>query len=286
MLRRSGHRFRAVPVEEAEGSDQLTSGHEQRRRWDDLPMLMDVGRHYPNAPIVEAIIEIRCELPTDVTLERLLTAVDADEFPTTDGMFEVTGFVSVDQEGVSGSTQGRQIGHTFRSADGRHVVQSRRNGFAFAALAPYADWETFSATAERCWARYREVASPTRATRLGVRFVNKIVAPSRHIEIKDYLRTAIDVSPYLPQMVNGYFLQVIIPLGQFNATATVTSTIQSADDESTSLILDIDTWQDVSLDLIPGKTSGDIEERLNTLRRAKNHVFEACITDATRGLIK
>lgn len=266
---------------------QLTTGDHELRRWDDVPHLVRVGSHYARAPIAEAIIEIRCELPAETDLNDLQQVRDENEFPTAEKTVTVTGILDVRPDGVQQTTTGQQTGHAFRSADARHVLQSRLDGFSFACLAPYERWESFSSEAERHWERYRIAAKPRRATRLGVRYVNKIDVPGQHVEIKDYLRTAVDVSPYLPQSISSYFFQVVVPLSRFRAFATITSAIVDADAESSiGLILDIDTWQEVDIDLASAKSGEEIERRLGTLRAAKNYVFEACITDATRRLIE
>lgn len=246
-----------------------------------------MGQHYPRAPIVEAIIEIRCGLPRETTLAELALAADPADFPVVQKRVIVTGRLDVGPQGIASSTTGEQTGHVFRSHDDHHVLQSRLDGFAFAMVSPYSDWDSFTGLAERHWYRYRDVAKPLRAQRVGVRYINRIEVPGAHVEVKDYLRTAVDVSPYLPQLMNSYFLQVGIPLPQFRAFATVTSTIMEAETVSgTGLILDIDTWQDVNIDLEETDAGAQIEERLKTLRNAKNYVFEASITDSTRRLIE
>jgi len=50
--------------------------------------------------------------------------------------------------------------------------------------------------------------------------------------------------------------------------------------------LDIDTWKEVMIPFEEPKADESIRRQLDTLRTAKNYVFEACITDATRGLIE
>jgi uncharacterized protein (TIGR04255 family) len=132
-------------------------------------------------------------------------------------------------------------------------------------LPPYDRWEAFVDEAWRHWLRYREIARPQRVKRLGVRYVNRIDVPCSQVEIKDYLRTAIDVSPYLPQMVGNYFLQIVVPLSRFEASATVTSALASPPSEDvTSLILDIDTWREVEVDLGTGKDDETILHQLQT----------------------
>lgn len=252
----------------------------------DVPQQVQTGRHYDHAPIIEAIIEVTCTLDPNVTLEDLAHAVDHEMFASASPAFTISGRIDVTPEGIKGDTSGEQIGHLFRRNNGKGVVQSRLNGFAYSFIAPYSSWETFSAEAWQQWQAYKTVARPTRATRLGVRYINKIDIPQSSIEIKDYLRTAVDVSPYLPQLTARYFLQVVVPILNFDAFATITSTMAPPpSEEHTSLILDIDTWREFDISLMNNTGEERLREALDELRSAKNYVFEACITDATRGLI-
>lgn len=255
--------------------------------WPEIPELIRTGQHYMHAPIAEAVIEIRCAVPPELSLDDLVSSVDSSEFPIRDQAIEFEGRLDVSDEGIRGATTGRRLGHVFRKADGSRVVQARLNGFSFSWMQPYDRWEAFVAEAEAHWLRYREAATPVRATRLGVRFINKIDIPSAQIEIKDYLRVAVDVPAYLPQGLLSYFLQVEIPLPRRNCAATITSTLlPPSDEKSTSLVLDIDTWQAVQIDLADQTEAEGVAERMEVLREAKNYVFESCITDAVRGLIK
>ena len=253
---------------------------------DGVPEHVRPGRHYAHAPITEAVIEVRCELPSEVTLDDLAGAVDQAQFPLAGPAVQISGLVNVSETGIKSDTTGAQIGHVFRRSDGRRIVQSRLNGFSFSAWPPYERWEDFSAEAWACWLRYQAKAHPKRAIRLGVRYVNTIDVPQDVIEVKDYLRTAIDLSPYLPQMMSGYFLQTVVPLPRFEATATIASATTPASATSkSSLVLDIDVWRDVDISFSSVGGNDEVRQLLEILREAKNYVFEACITDATRGLI-
>jgi uncharacterized protein (TIGR04255 family) len=268
------------------GVSQLTNGSSPLHSWDvQTPLHLD--RHYARAPIAEAIIELTCELPSDVTLDNLSNVVDRQVFTSESPALFISGQIDVGPDGIKGDTKGQQIGYVYRRHDGLRVIQSRLNGFAYSVLAPYDRWETFSAEAWEHWKVYAETAHPTKVSRLGVRFINKIDVPQASIEIKDYLRTAVDVSPYLPQLTDRYFLQVVVPLLNFDASATITSTVvPPSSPDATSLILDIDTWRRLDVSLSSDAEDERLEGALNELRTAKNFVFEACITDATRGLIK
>ena len=252
----------------------------------DVPASLRLDRHYEHAPITEAIIELQCDLAPDVTLEDLTRVVDREVFTSESPAVFISGQIEVSPDGIKGDTTGQQIGYLYRRSDGLRVIQSRLNGFAYSVLAPYDRWETFSSEAWEHWQTYREIARPAKVSRLGVRFVNKIDISQASIEIKDYLRTAVDVSPYLPQITASYFLQVVVPLLSFDASATITSTVAPpSSPDATSLILDIDTWRLLDISLEGDTESERLKEALNELRAAKNFVFEACITDATRGLI-
>jgi uncharacterized protein (TIGR04255 family) len=251
----------------------------------DIPFIQ-LGSHYSRAPIVEAIIELRCELSGSIQLDTLNDAVNADEFPEVGRHLEVTGTFDVSDAGLRSDTSVRQTGFVFKREDGLRIIQARLNGFSYAALAPYDKWESFHDEAWRHWEVYRDLIHPTKVTRLGVRYVNRIDIPSARVEIKDYLRTAIDVSPYLPQMIASHFLQVEVPLSRYGAVATITSTsVPPSQEDATSLILDIDAWRPTDVDLALDGASSAIHNALDSLRQAKNYTFEACITDATRGLI-
>ena len=254
-------------------------------QWD-VPASLRLDRHYEHAPIAEAIIELQCDLPAEVTLEDLARVVDREVFTSESPAVFISGQIEVSPDGIKGDTTGQQIGHLYRRSDGLRAIQSRLNGFAYSVLAPYDRWETFSSEAWEHWQTYRDIARPTKVSRLGVRFVNRIDVPQASIEIKDYLRTSVDVSPYLPQITASYFLQVVVPLLSFDASATITSTVAPPPSpDATSLILDIDTWRLLDISLEGDAESERLREALNELRAAKNFVFEACITDATRGLI-
>ena len=254
-----------------------------------MPRLMSVGHRYEHAPIVEAIIDFRCELPAHVGLDRLaqITHMHADVYPTAEQQVELVAQVNVADGAVSGSAQSRQVGHLFRRADGKRAIQSGLDHFAYSWLPPYDEWQPFVAETEEWWLRYREIASPTMISRIGVRYINRVNVPAATVEIGDYLRTNLQLSPLLPQLLGSFLLQCVIPLEEYSAMCRITSTMvppEGADE--TSLILDIDVWREISIDLAEEVGIDDrVDSTLADLRRAKNFVFEASITDATRSLI-
>lgn len=253
-----------------------------------MPPQLAEHHHYARAPIQEAVIEIRCSVPEDVTVDALASlGAQLDGYEEARPGFEVEQQVDFSGEQIVASAQGRTIGHLFRRRDGRRVIQARLDRLLYAWLHPYDRWESLEREALEAWSKYQSVAKPDRIVRLGVRYVNRIDVDSGSIEIKDYIRTSPDISPYLPQMLSGYFMQVVTPLDREGRTATITTTlVEPPNPDATSLLLDIDTYQDIDIDCGGEDVDTRLTEALDSLRRAKNYVFEACITDATRGLIR
>lgn len=263
-----------------------------------LPGYIDIGHQYSRAPIIEATIDLRVDSGDAAApladeehfakLSRIYPSGDAG-FDAPTPLYTFSSNLTVDDgDTIVGRAPGRQIGFTFRKQDGSAVIRANIDRYAFTRLTPYTDWDDFLKDAEASWALYRDAVSPSQVTTVGVRFVNRIVVPKSIVEIKDYLRLTADVPPYLPQWTTGYFLQVGIPLEEFDAEAMVTTALtdrEEGEDDYTILILDIDVRSHVGLDVSGDNFDVQLLGKLAKLRVAKNFVFEACITDATRGLI-
>lgn len=257
--------------------------------WGDLASMVVTGEHYAKAPIIEALVELRVAAEPAPELDLLLTVMEGVEgYGEPETLVTVQGEFQVIADAVQARATGGPVGHRWRSVDGLHAVTAQTGIFAFSRLAPYDRWETFIASVEGMWLRYKAVVEPHTLLGASVRFINRIDVPSdRPVEVKDYLRLSVDVPPSLPQAMLGMYMQVAVPLPQHDrATANIISTlITPPDGFHASLILDIDTHINRPL-AIDENFHENVLGILATLRDAKNYVFESCITDATRGLIR
>jgi uncharacterized protein (TIGR04255 family) len=252
---------------------------------------MTMGRQYKNAPIVEAIVEFKVDTPEDLAIMLLADLELGDEFTNTNPTYQFQGSLEVEPDSgevKSAGATSTHLGFTHDTAEREHSVLTSPTSYAFVSRTSYTHWGDFITEAERLWEVYKAAAAPRQVTAIGVRFVNHIPMPTRPVEIKDYLRTSVDLSAYLPQAVSSLFMQVDVPLDEFGVTATITSAIldQSSKHPGGALLLDID----VKAPLQDGDTAApgfnqEVTSTLTKLRLAKNFVFEACITDATRGVI-
>ena len=245
---------------------------------------METQRHYANAPITEAVIDLRVELPTHTTVADLekLQAGEKEAYPTKLDLNFVTGQMKVGPQ-VSASTTTKPVGYLFKSGDERQVFQGRLDGFTMSRLAPYECWETFRDEARRLWNVYRGAVSPQRVVRVAVRYTNRIDIPLPLRDFKDYLRTVPEVSTDLPQGLAGYFMRLDIPMEDIRSRCLLNEAIiEPAAPNVVSVVVDIDVLRTEAL---PTEEE-DIWAFFEKLRIKKNSVFEACITDKARELFQ
>ena len=130
---------------------------------------------------------------------------------------------------------------------------------------------------------YRSVAKPTKVTRLAVRYVNRLDLPLPVADLKEYLRTVPEVSSDLPQNLAGYFMQLRIPQVDIKSLLLLNQAIiDPAKPGVASVVLDNDVFRDDD----PPTDEQGVGDFFEVLRKRKNDVFEACITDRARELFK
>lgn len=246
---------------------------------------MATQQHYLNAPITEALIDLRVELPEGTGVADLAKVHEGLEtaYPTRKNriLAEVKGQIS--DRGAAAAARSKHFGYLFTSGDEKQVFQARLDGFTVSRLAPYESWEPFRDEARRLWDLYRSIAKPTRVARLAVRYINRLDLPMPVGDLKDYLRTVPEVSSDLPQHLAGYFTQLRIPLEDIKSLLVVNQAIiDPARPGVASVVLDNDIFR---ADDLPADEEG-IWEFFEVLRSRKNGVFEACITDKARELFK
>lgn len=239
--------------------------------------------HYKSAPLVEAIIEVVVSGTEGefASLETLLEGSDGWEEWNAEEVRGVTFNVSTDEASAEA------VGFAITRPSGDRQVLVGMDRVALSWRGEYETWDDLVQAFLQVWERYLLTARPARVESVSTRFVNVIQVPQDHIEITDYLRTTVDISPRLPQGVAGLFMQVDVPLDvRRRLGVVVTSALAAPEDPGHSAIaLDLDTY-DRDPFVINERGGRVLLERLAALRSAKNFVFEASITDATRELIR
>jgi uncharacterized protein (TIGR04255 family) len=241
-----------------------------------------------NAPVTEALLDIKVILPPTTNLENLEKFQEkiANEYPykkerrTWQGGFEVneTGIPKVE------TPTGGIDGYLFKSANEKRIVQASLDGFTFNMLKPYSRWEDFIQEARNLWGIYVNETNPEHVFQIGLRYINRIEIPLPIHDLKEYILTVPEVSPELPYPLSGYFLRLVFNDPSSTATALLTETVDQDNPIPGILpiILDIDvTNQNLSLD-----PNMDFWTDIEKMRQFKNTLFFNSLTEKGKELFR
>ena len=236
---------------------------------------------FPNAPITEALLDIRVTLPAQTDLAKLATFHNAikQQYPSKQERLAWRGHVEIKASPVpevSQSATGEPDGYLFTSVDGRQVVQARLDGFTFSRLKPYDKWTTLRDEAQELWQHYVRIASPETVTRVALRYINRIEIPIPMRDFKDYILTTPEIAPDLPQGLGSFFMRLVIQDPNAQAVAIVTETMEPIDESRNRLplIFDIDVFRMAAFNI----QDNAMWEAFEYLHDLKNDIFFRSIT--------
>jgi len=239
---------------------------------------------FPNAPITEALFDIRIESLDSLALSNLEQFHESIKlrFPEKQQRVAFKANIKLAPEGPTTEIPTSEPdGYLFRSLATNKIVQARLNGFTFNKLKPYENWQAFKLEAQELWNLYYRIAGPLKITRLALRYINRIDIPLPFNTFKDYILTLPEVSPALPQALSGFFMQLAIPNPDIEANAIINETIENVSaNQRLALIFDIDVFRDVNI--IENKL--EIWDTFDQLREFKNNIFFSSITEKTKEL--
>jgi uncharacterized protein (TIGR04255 family) len=241
---------------------------------------------FPNAPITEALLDIRAKFPGSLDLQRLASFHETvkDRYPDKREHFSWrSGFQmkpggTVDVVQPSGGTDG----YSFASKDGLQIVQARMNGFTLNRLKPYDTWEVFRDEAKKQWYRFCAITTPEIVPRVALRYINRLQIPLPISDFLDYIRTVPEVAPQLPQGLSSFLMRLVIPALHRNAIAIVTEAMEPPQAKTVPLIFDIDVFEEGAFD-VQGTEMWDAYAQL---REFKNEIFFGSITEKAAELFK
>lgn len=245
---------------------------------------MQARRHYSRAPITEAVIDLGVTLPPKTTLAALVGLHNsiATDYPHQEDLLVLHGQMRAGAS-VGASASQTQLGFGYASSDQKQIIHARLDGFSFSRLAPYEHWEAFRDEAKRLWGIYQNAIHPIAINRLAVRYINRLNLPLPVKDFKDYLRVFPEVPSDISDFLNGYFLQLQIPKPEVDATLILNQAIiPPSSDAVVSVLLDLDLFKQCDLPI----AETTLWENLDNLHEKIDSIFEACITDETRELIK
>ncbi len=222
-----------------------------------------------NAPITEALIDIRARIKEDFDVNRFLSLYDA----------------------IIGQYPEKKTRHKweaqFEFKKGDAPISSGKetvDGFTFNRLKPYDKWETFRDEALRLWQLYRELVSPD-IVRVALRYINKFDIPlfPHHMgDFNEYLTAAPIVPEGLPQGVSSFLTRVVINDPETEAAAIITQAFeQIIDPKFLPIIFDIDVFKQKEV-----ISEEEAWQTLEKLRHFKNKIFFESITEKAKELFQ
>ena len=232
----------------------------------------------PNAPITEALVDIRCKLPKGFNLDQFksIGSKITREYSIEKTMkFHETKIDVKDRE-QSVTTHDKINGYRYESSNGTKIVQLRDDGFTFNRLKPYKNWDEVRDEALQLWNYYKELVQPVFISRIAVRYINNLNIPMPIIDFRDYLTCPPEVPEGLPQGIISFFYRVVIPAPDPRITAIITQALEPKVDfkDNLPIILDIDV-----IKFTPdGFLEEDILAILEKLRNFKYQIFFKSIT--------
>lgn len=235
----------------------------------------------PNAPIIEAVIDIDCDMPLGYSITDIETVARdlfRDSYPKfrTQFLQEHKIETSSDQSIQVSASQDIQALQFFRDGD-RQLVQVRTQGFSFNRLSPYGSLDDYLPEIERTWKLFVTVAAPIQIRTIRLRYINRILLPltDGQVNLEEYLK----VGPRLPDEIGmsltGFFTQhSAVETNTGHATAMVLTT-QPLENDNLPLIFDNSVF---------ATEAGDpsdwpwILSTIQSLRALKNRMFRNTLT--------
>lgn len=232
-----------------------------------------------NAPITEALIDIRVKLPSTIDVKSIDSLFEKikhryparQEHRVSEFSFEL----KPDQDPVKASKM-RVNGYRYVSADKKQIVQARLEGFTMSRLHPYTEWKDLRDEAKELWQYYKAITKPEAITRVALRYINNLNTPLPINDFADYLTAPPIVPAGLAQGISSFLTRVTIHEPAIGANAVITQALETVLPEKTHLpiILDIDVFK-YNPEGIEEKDAWDTIEQL---RHFKNKIFDKSIT--------
>ncbi|MGC8561395.1 MAG: TIGR04255 family protein [Phycisphaerae bacterium] len=154
---------------------------------DNLPKLR-------NPPVIEAVLDIGCDLPPTLNwavLEAAALLAYRDSYPKfqrlLSGKPPSGGTAGPPPMSGTGGVQALQFFHE----DGKQLVQVRSGGYSFNRLSPYAGLDAYLPEIKRTWDIFLGIANPKVIRALRLAYINRINLPVKGptVDIAKYLKT-------------------------------------------------------------------------------------------------
>ena len=238
-------------------------------------MMLNI-RHLPKAPIVEALLDIRVRPTAEFDVEHLrgIAPILESEYDAPlekhQGEFQI--MINDLNAGPSANAQMKSAntGFVFHGSQKSKILQLTKDGFTQNFLPPYSNGDLLFEEARKNWAHYVVHAKPQVATRLAMRYINKVHIAGDQIDFDDSLAACPQIPDSLPQFLANFFSRVTIANPKISAFAAVTQAFSGEQGPTgIDVVLDIDVFSEGEFDV----SGSEMWDRLKELRVFKNEIF-------------
>lgn len=237
--------------------------------------------HLRNAPIVEMVLDIDCDLGPHFDVVTAAAAIRprfAQRYPIETKQYAENYLIEQSEQGTQISPSAREVQSVrFHSHDRTQLVQVRASGYSFNRLAPYEGFDALRAEVTDTWTHYRGVVAPLAIRRVSLRYINRIVIPheNRRLDLKQYFRTG----PRLPTqgLVSTGFLLQNRAVDSTTGHDVVTVLASEGDLGASPFAFILDVTVSASV-VMPTDEDALLWHTLEHLRTLKNAVFRRTVT--------
>lgn len=238
--------------------------------------------HLNNAPIHEAIIDIRVGLPPELDSQIFLkekAVLEKMGYPKIEQCWEFTTGITFNQEKSSMSHDRTPKGYWFKTEDRSSIIQFRKDGFTYNKLKPYSSWKDIQEAAKNAWTIYKKITVEPQIIRVAVRYINHIELPLPLKNISKYFFITPEVAGRENRPIKGFMQRTIIDEVEIDGESVVTfASQQGSSQDFIKILLDIDVYKHVDDMNLP---ESEIWKILNDCREIKNRIFFNSITEET-----
>jgi len=241
---------------------------------------MDLDEKFPhlnNAPIVEAVIDFRVISIgpwDDKALKKKLEKVK--NYPKIEESREFKYEIKVGKARQVPEDLGC-VGFRLTSRDEHYIAQFNKTGFALSRVKIYEDWEKFCEEVKYLWEIYQKLLKPSGVNRIGVRFINSMLADYKSREFLRYFTDPPKENQVLDWSLENFLHRDIFKVPGTDYGVNLIKTIVSSPtkEEEVSATLDVDAYYNQ-------QTSCDWDElniHLKAMRWVKNAAFFKSIAE-------
>ena len=240
-------------------------------------------RHLANAPIREAVLDIRIPRQASVAPDSLRNALQSvGGFADIQDLKQGSLTIQLSPEGDPESQiQDQVAGVRGMTDDGLWIVQYRQDGMTFSRLAPYGNWDALSEKARPLAKSFLQVTEAPHVERLALRYINHFRLPNQ-----DPTRFFVSLPSFpesLPLGIESFVSRITgrEPEGDLSVHVTH-ARLDDLAPNTAGFILDIDAFAATRINPEVDQFWGTFDR----LRELKNSVFFSLITERNAEVYK